>query len=222
MVRRLERIQLASKIRVCRKCKLSREVYEYWEDGEPTTRKVRPVPGEGPEDAKVVFVARNPGKTEDLENRPLVGASGTKVFAALLRRLNLKREQVGIINTVCCFTVQPYFNRAPEPAELKSCRSHLEAQVAFFRRRRVLIPMGREAAEWALEDPKVKITLVEGSMRRDLVVAPLVIPIRHPAAFLRDPSEAKKFSRLKLPRIIQAVKAELESRPGRKKASVRK
>lgn len=59
------------------------------------------VPGMGNVDAKIAFVAEAPGKQEDMEGEPLVGAAG-KHFDSLLGQAGLRREVVWIDNVVHC------------------------------------------------------------------------------------------------------------------------
>src|SRR5919202_2583841 len=57
------------------------------------------VPGEGLPDAQIMFVGEGPGRNEDLQGRPFVGAAG-KFLAELLAAAGLKREEVYITNVV--------------------------------------------------------------------------------------------------------------------------
>jgi DNA polymerase len=169
--------------------------------------KVRPVPGVGPATAKLVFVGRNPGAQENKEGKPFVGVSGEGPFKALLKAFGVKRQHVGILNTLSCFTPDPW-NRAPDQHELKACRKHLEDQLAFFKRCRLVIPLGREATFWALGQ-EVSMNAVEGLRFEVPGLSRVVLPIRHPSFFLRDRSEAKRFGRTRLPSIVRAVQKEL-------------
>ena len=57
------------------------------------------VPGDGSADAEIVFIGEAPGRNEDKEGRPFVGAAG-KFLAEMLGIVNLKREDVYITNIV--------------------------------------------------------------------------------------------------------------------------
>ena len=67
------------------------------------------VPGEGPEDAEILFVGEAPGWHEDRQGRPFVGAAG-KYLEELLASINLTREQVYITNVL---KSRPPNNRDP-------------------------------------------------------------------------------------------------------------
>lgn len=60
------------------------------------------VPGEGPEDARIMFIGEAPGFNEDKTGRPFVGAAG-KFLDQLLGAAGLRREDVFIANVVKCF-----------------------------------------------------------------------------------------------------------------------
>ena len=54
---RLETSSIADEVRKCEKCTLRKDAR-------------LPVPGEGPKRAKIVFLARNPGRVEDANGHP--------------------------------------------------------------------------------------------------------------------------------------------------------
>lgn len=82
-----------------------------------------PVPGEGNIDADLVFVGRNPGRTEDLTGRPFVGNAG-QVFEQMLMEYEVERPDVFVTNLYLCHTKG---NRLPSLQEVKAC-------VPFLRR----------------------------------------------------------------------------------------
>ena len=55
--------QIAAEVRACHRCPLA-------------NGRSHAVPGEGPADARVMFVCEGPGYHEDQQGRPFVGASG--------------------------------------------------------------------------------------------------------------------------------------------------
>jgi uracil-DNA glycosylase family 4 len=59
------------------------------------------VPGEGPEDADIVFIGEGPGFHEDQQGRPFVGAAG-QFLDELLESIGLRREDVYICNVIKC------------------------------------------------------------------------------------------------------------------------
>ena len=75
------------------------------------------VPGEGSLNSRVLFLGEAPGRKEDEEGRPFVGAAG-KLLDALLRNIGLSREKVFITNVVKC---RPPNNRDPREDEIRAC-----------------------------------------------------------------------------------------------------
>lgn len=75
------------------------------------------VPGEGPEDATMVFVGEAPGADEDKSGRPFVGRSGQHL-RMMIRECRLPEDKIFITNTVRC---RPPENRDPTPEEIESC-----------------------------------------------------------------------------------------------------
>jgi DNA polymerase len=59
----------------------------------------RTVFGEGPLDARIVFVGEQPGDQEDLAGRPFVGPAGS-VFDKALEAAGIHRSQVYVTNAV--------------------------------------------------------------------------------------------------------------------------
>src|SRR2546428_12963827 len=86
MSRELDRI--SSEVRICTKCDLYKE------------RKMA-VPGEGPADARVMFIGEGPGAQEDLTGRPFVGSAG-KLLTELFASIGLDRSSAFITNLVRC------------------------------------------------------------------------------------------------------------------------
>ena len=57
------------------------------------------MPGEGAENADIMFIGEAPGWHEDQQGRPFVGPAG-QFLDQLLASINLKREQVYIANVI--------------------------------------------------------------------------------------------------------------------------
>ncbi|MBV9176495.1 MAG: uracil-DNA glycosylase [Nitrososphaeraceae archaeon] len=105
--------KIASEIIGCPLCKLSRN-------------RKNAVPGEGQVSAKIIFVGEAPGKNEDEQGKPFVGAAG-RILNIAMEKAGIKRSEVFITNAVKC---RPPDNRAPEADELSSCRPYLERQIS--------------------------------------------------------------------------------------------
>lgn len=73
--------------------------------------------GVGNPHARVMFVGEGPGRNEDLQGEPFVGAAGKKLDS-LLACAGLTRDEIYIANVVKC---RPPGNRNPKPEEIEAC-----------------------------------------------------------------------------------------------------
>ncbi|MEX2143844.1 MAG: uracil-DNA glycosylase [Anaerolineales bacterium] len=142
------------------------------------SRKIA-VPGEGPANAKLMFIGEGPGFHENEKGRPFVGSAGA-FLDELLASIGLKREEVFITNVVKC---RPPANRDPQIEELHACSDFLEQQIQAINPK-LIITLGRISMVRFL--PNVKISEMHGQAVR--VRGRLVIPMYHPAAALHQPS----------------------------------
>lgn len=108
------------------------------------------VPGDGNADAEILFIGEAPGKAEDLEGRPFVGAAG-KFLQEMLASISLKREDVYITNVV---KYRPPNNRDPLPEEVAACAPWLAEQVALIDPTLIVL-LGRHALERFFPDEKI-------------------------------------------------------------------
>lgn len=133
------------------------------------------VMGEGNLDADIVFIGEAPGKNEDEQGRPFVGAAG-KFLNEMLQTAGLKREDVYITNIV---KYRPPNNRDPLPQEKEAFWPYLLGQLKVINPK-LVVTLGRHSMEYFL--PSQKISQVHGQAKRngDLVIMPLF----HPAAAL--------------------------------------
>jgi DNA polymerase len=155
--------EIAEQVRACKNCELWRS-------------RSNAVPGEGPEEAPVMFVGEGPGKREDQEGRPFVGPAG-QLLNQLLLKAGLRRPEVFITNIVKC---RPPGNRDPLPEEADACREYLVGQIAAINPR-VICVLGRPALH-ALVDPTLSISREHGVPR--VIDGITYVPLYHPAAAL--------------------------------------
>jgi len=160
-----ELTELYKEIIVCQLCILSKG-------------RVHAVPGEGPENAEIVFIGEGPGFHEDRQGRPFVGAAGN-YLNELLEQNGLKREQVYITNIVKC---RPPGNRDPQPEEIETCRPYLDRQIELIRPR-LIITLGRYSMQRYF--PGASISRIHGQPKR--VGNVIYYPMFHPAAALHQP-----------------------------------
>jgi len=157
-----EFVELYQEIRSCEACLLH------------TTRK-NAVPGEGPQDAQVMFIGEAPGLNEDREGRPFVGRSGS-FLEELLAAAGLKRSEVYICNVLKC---RPPDNRDPLPAEIDSCSDFISRQIQLIDPF-VVVTLGRHSMRRFF--PDATISRVHGQPKT--VEGRLIVPMYHPAAAL--------------------------------------
>jgi uracil-DNA glycosylase family 4 len=189
----LQFTDLVQRIRACERCECAAH----------TTQRV---PGIGPKDAKLVVLARNPGENEDKKGEPLVGKSGV-YCNRILERLGFRRDEVGLMNVMCCFTEG---NRQPYQEEVRQCAPFREEQLGWFEDKRIVLAMGREAIEATIGAVEGKLEDVIGILHRPTAFKVRgtirwgVIPLYHPSYLMRDPKVAKAFGE-RLPAIKDVV-----------------
>src|SRR5665213_1219552 len=81
--------------------------------------------GEGDPDSQIVFIGEAPGKNEDLQGKPFVGAAGT-FLQDMLGMIKLDRQAVYITNIV---KYRPPNNRDPLPEEKAAFLPYLQQQL---------------------------------------------------------------------------------------------
>ena len=138
--------------------------------------RTKSVPGEGPENAQIMMIAEGPGKNEDLQGRPFVGAAGN-FLEDLLDSAGMNREDIFITNMIKCRTPE---NRDPEPAEMLACSKYLDRQIELINPE-LIVTLGRFSTEKFL--PGEKISKARGRLRRKRGLT--ILPMIHPAAGLR-------------------------------------
>lgn len=107
---------------------------------EISKHRTRAVPGEGAEDAELMFIGEAPGWNEDQQGRPFVGQAG-KYLDELLASIGLDRTKVYITNII---KTRPPGNRDPFPTEIANCRQWLDRQIAIIRPR-IIVTLGRHS-----------------------------------------------------------------------------
>ena len=139
--------------------------------------------GDGNPDADIVFIGEAPGKAEDEQGLPFVGASG-RFLNEMLEAAGLVRDDVYITNIV---KYRPPNNRDPLPAEKAAFWPYLMRQLEIIEPR-VVITLGRHSMESFIPDAKISTRhgRPERVTYRDREF--LVIPLYHPAAALYNGS----------------------------------
>lgn len=137
--------------------------------------------GEGNPHARVMIIGEAPGKNEDLQGKPFVGAAG-KFLDELLEVAGLKREDVFIANVLKC---RPPSNRNPKPEEIEACATFLRQQTQTISPD-VIVTLGNFATQFILRTG-VGITHLRGTVQR--AGRFFVLPVFHPAAAIYDRSK---------------------------------
>ncbi len=139
--------------------------------------------GEGNPKARLVFVGEGPGRDEDLQGRPFVGAAG-QLLDKIIKAMGLLRQDIYICNVVKC---RPPQNRVPAELEQHTCGVFLKHQLAIIRPE-VIVTLGATPARYLLgvDEP---VGRLRGRFHDLLGIA--VMPTYHPAYLLRNP-QAKK------------------------------
>lgn len=139
--------------------------------------------GDGNPDADIVFIGEAPGKAEDEQGLPFVGASG-RFLNEMLEAAGLARSDVYITNIV---KYRPPANRDPSPAEKAAFWPYLLRQLEIIQPK-VIITLGRHSMEQFL--PGAKISEQHGTPSEVVVgnATRLLVPLYHPAAALYNGS----------------------------------
>jgi uracil-DNA glycosylase family 4 len=155
----------------CPRCKLSGS-------------RTRIVFGAGNSRADLMFVGEAPGREEDEQGLPFVGAAG-QLLTKIIEAMGTTRDDVYIVNTEKC---RPPENRNPEPDEVAACRPFLEEQIRLVAPR-VIVTLGTFAAQ-AILGTDEPISQLRG--RWHVAHGARVMPTYHPAFLMRSPKHKKE------------------------------
>jgi uracil-DNA glycosylase family 4 len=181
-----ELTELYKDVAVCKRCELYKTA-------------THPVPGEGPENAEILFIGEGPGWNEDQMGRPFVGASG-KFLDQMFALIGLKRGEIYIANVV---KHRPPNNRDPLPNEISACSYYLDRQIAIIKPK-IIVTLGRHSM--ARYFPNSTISKIHGTYeKRDGVV---YFAMYHPAAALHQQNLRYEIEQdmLKLPAILKELR----------------
>ena len=146
------------------------------------TGRVRPVVGEGPEDARLVIVAAVPRRHEDLLGVALAGA-GRNVLDHALTEAGLALADVRLTAIVRC---RPPDDRPPARDEVDTCAAHLRAELELVAPE-VVVALGTFATT-VLLGRRVPLERVAG-YRFDILQGITLIPSHDPRDAVRGLSQ---------------------------------
>jgi probable DNA metabolism protein len=148
--------------------------------------------GEGPADARVMFVGEQPGDQEDTIGRPFVGPAG-QMFDRAMEEAGIDRRTVYVTNAVKHFKFTPRGKRrihqSPEVPEIQACNFWLDTERRHIRPH-LLVLMGASAAR-AVLGRAVTISRERGRPIQ-LADGQAVFVTVHPSFLLRVPDAAAK------------------------------
>jgi len=162
--------ELTRRVINCRKCKL-------W------LSRTNAVPGSGNYTTGIMLIGEAPGRQEDLEGKPFVGAAG-KLLNEVLKEVGSGRSFVYITNLVKC---RPPGNRDPQVDEIEACSPYLEEELKIIDPK-VIVTLGNHSTRYLLRKigRKVQGVLkVRGKVYK--LGDAIIVPTIHPAAALYNP-----------------------------------
>ncbi len=160
----------------CTRCPLSRS-------------RTKLVFGVGNPDARIVFVGEAPGRDEDQQGEPFVGAAGQRLDQ-WIEAIGLRREDVYIANVLKC---RPPGNRDPHPKEVATCSPFVHAQLRAIAPA-VVVALGRFAGNLLVGGNAPMYRMRESVHRyrdpKNELELPVVVTY-HPSYVLRREGESK-------------------------------
>lgn len=162
-------IELAKNTEICKNCK-------------------NVVIGKGNENADILFVGEAPGRNEDEQGLPFVGAAG-KNLDKLLEKVGLSLDDVYVANILKC---RPPENRDPLPEEIRAHTPWLLKQIEETKPK-VVCSLGNYATKFFMSGCDVDgmknqqgITQLHGKVQMIEVngLKIKLIPLFHPAAII--------------------------------------
>ena len=148
--------------------------------------------GEGPLNAKILFVGEQPGDQEDLAGRPFVGPAG-QLFDAALEEAGIDRARTYVTNAVKHFKWKPQGKRRkhqkPLMSEVTACKPWMEAELDVVRPK-ILVCLGATAAQSVL-GKGVLITQERGKFI-DGPSGRLTFITIHPSSIYRHPDKEEQ------------------------------
>ena len=188
----MDHIELAKQTEICKNCK-------------------NIVIGKGNLKAKILFVGEAPGRNEDEQGIPFVGAAG-KNLDSLLKKVGLSLDDIYITNIIKC---RPPENRDPLPEEIKAHTPWLLKQIEEIKPQ-IVCSLGNYATKFFLSQGEVEkmahqvgITQVHGKIKNIEINNHKIklIPLFHPAAIIYNNSLKSEWEK-----DIEIVKAELSQK----------
>lgn len=179
--------ELYKEIALCKKCEIAKS-------------RIKAVPGEGADNADIMFIGEAPGWNEDQQGRPFVGPAG-KFLDDLLVSIHLDRKTVYITNVI---KTRPPNNRDPLPDEIANCRPFLEKQIELIHPK-MIVTLGRYSM--AMFFPGKTIGRIHGTFQKQNGV--IYFAMYHPAAALHQAAlrQTLMADMLKIPALLAEARS---------------
>jgi DNA polymerase len=187
------------------------ELNKYWQENCICGLKktaTQAVFGDGSAESDIVFIGEAPGKNEDKEGVPFVGAAG-KFLNEMLEGIGKKREEIYITNIV---KYRPPDNRDPEPKEKEDCNEWLISELKIISPK-LIVFLGRHSMTRFF--PGELISDLHGK----LLIKPTkelgkqaFLPLYHPAAALYNGGMRETLIKdfKKIPKALEKIKEKQE------------
>jgi len=148
--------------------------------------------GEGPLDAKILFVGEQPGDQEDLAGRPFVGPAG-QLFDQALEKAGIDRAETYVTNAVKHFKFvqrgKKRLHNSPNAGEITACRWWQEQERALIKPP-VTVALGGTAAR-SLFGKVVTISKLRGEPHELADGSECWVTV-HPSFLLRMPDQVRR------------------------------
>ena len=170
--------------------------------------------GEGPPDARCMFVGEQPGDQEDRQGRPFVGPAGA-LLDQVMEQVGIPRDDVYITNAVKHFKFEPRGKRRihskPSAREVAACRPWLEAEIKVIHPK-IIVCLGATAAQ-SLLGSGFRVTQHRGEILGDTPWAQALVATVHPSSILRAPDhDAREQAKARFVTDLRIVARRLKSR----------
>lgn len=144
--------------------------------------KYRPIPGDGPQPARVLLIGERPGVTENKYNRVFIGKSGDELDETYLPLAGLHRSDVRVCNTVLCWAEG---NRTPTDKEVAACSAHHLPQEIARTKPELIILLGGTACKLV---KGIKLDTHHGFFQRGSLYGykGWFLPMYHPALGMHE------------------------------------
>lgn len=161
--------ELRARVRECQACALCAE-------------RTQTVFGDGNHQAELMFIGEGPGRDEDAQGIPFVGAAG-QLLTRMITAMQFERSDVYIANIVKC---RPPRNRVPEASEAQACLPYLRRQIELLRPK-IIVTLGAIPLQFLLGKSGISRERGTWSACNDIPA----MPTYHPAHLLRAPEHKR-------------------------------